>query len=118
MADHRAEVVPIVDLRARFALPQRTEASKKIKWILVDVAKRTVGLIVDDVLDVLPVPVADFRPAPELGGGEQARGIANVVTHEGELVFVLDLARFEKLAESFDHRGLVPNGEGKREDRT
>jgi purine-binding chemotaxis protein CheW len=118
VADHRAEVVPIVDLRARFALPQRTEASKKIKWILVDVAKRTVGLIVDDVLDVLPVPVGDFRPAPELGGGEQARGIANVVTHEGELVFVLDLARFEKLAESFDHRSLSPNGEGKKEDRT
>src|SRR5580765_4671039 len=82
VADHRSEVVPIIDLRARFALAPRTEPSKKVKWILVD-----------DVLGVLRVPTGEFRPAPELGGGEQARGIASVTTHEGELVFVLDLSR-------------------------
>ena len=118
VADHRSEVVPIIDLRARFGLPGRSEPSKKVKWILVEVAVRTVGLVVDHVLGVLRVPSGEFRPAPELGGGEQARGIANVTTHEGELVFVLDLSRFEKLAESFDHRSLLPPGEGSREDRT
>ena len=106
VADHRSEVVPVIDLRSRFGLAQRTEPSKKIKWILVEVARRTVGLIVDDVLDVLRVPTGEFRPAPELGGGEQARGISSVTTHEGELVFVLDLGRFERLAESFDHQSL------------
>ena len=75
--------------------------------------------IIEDVTPRgLRVPSGEFRPAPELGGGEQARGIANVTTHEGELVFVLDLSRFEKLAESFDHRSLLPPGEGSREDRT
>jgi purine-binding chemotaxis protein CheW len=118
VADHRSEVVPIIDLRARFSLSVITEPSKKIKWILVDVAHRTVGLIVDHVLGVLRIPTGDFRPPPELGGGEQARGIANVTTHEGELVFVLDLGRFEKLAESFDHRSLRPPAEGTKEDRT
>lgn len=118
VADHRSEVVPIIDLRARFALPAGAELGKKIKWILVDVVRRTVGLVVDDVLGVLRVPSSDFRPPPELGGGEQARGIANVTTHEGELVFVLDLGRFEKLAESFDHRSLVPSAEATKEDKT
>jgi purine-binding chemotaxis protein CheW len=118
VADHRSEVVPIIDLRARFALPPRTEPSKKIKWILVEVVRRTVGLVVDDVLGVLRMPSGDFRPPPELGGGEQARGISNVTTHDGELVFVLDLSRFEKLAESFDHRSLMPPGPGGREDST
>ena len=117
VADHRAEVVPIVDLRARFALPARSEPSKKVKWILVVVADRTVGLIVDDVLGVLRVQGDDFRGAPELGGGEQARGIASVATHDGDLVFVLDLSRFEKLAESFDHKSLLPP-DGRKEIRT
>jgi purine-binding chemotaxis protein CheW len=118
VADHRAEVVPIIDLRARFGLELRSEPSKKVKWILVEVARRTVGMIVDDVLGVLRVPTGEFRPPPELGGGEQARGIASVTTHDGDLVFVLDMGRFEKLAESFDHRSLSPPGEALKEDRT
>jgi purine-binding chemotaxis protein CheW len=127
VADHRSEVVPIIDLRARFALAARTEPSKKVKWILVDVVERTVGLVVDDVLGVLRMPAGEFRPQPELGGGEQARGIASVTTHEGEMVFVLDLSRFERLAESFDRRSLPPpagakegakDKDGMREDRS
>ncbi len=108
VADHRSEVVPIVDLRSRFGLPEAIEPSKKVKWILVDVARRTVGLVVDDVVGVLRIPSGEFRPPPELGGGESARGIAGVTTHEGALVFVLDPSRFENLAESFDHRSLLP----------
>ncbi len=116
VADHRSEVVPIIDLRARFNLPAITrEQIRKTKWILVEVLNRTVGLVVDDVLGVLRVSSGDFRPAPELGGGEQARGISSVTTHDGELVFVLDLSTFEKLAESFDHKSLLPPAGGTQE---
>lgn len=118
VADHRSEVVPIIDLRARFNLAPRTEPSRKVKWILVVVVGRTVGLIVDHVVGKITAPSSEFRPPPDLGGGEQARGIASVTTHEGTLVFVLDLSRFEKLAESFDHRSLASPGESAKEDRT
>ncbi|HKQ69267.1 MAG TPA: chemotaxis protein CheW [Polyangiaceae bacterium] len=110
VADHRSEVVPIIDLRARFGLSSLSERSRKSKWILVDVADRTVGLVVDDVMGVLRMSTADFRPPPDLGGGEQARGISSVTTHDGAMVFVLDLARFENLAETFDHSSLLPPG--------
>jgi purine-binding chemotaxis protein CheW len=83
---------------------------------LVTVAGRTIGLVVDDVLGKITVPTGDFRPPPELGGGEQARGISGVTTHEGDLVFVLDLATFETLAESFDHRSIAP-AQAPREER-
>jgi purine-binding chemotaxis protein CheW len=107
VADHRAEVVPIVDLRVRFGLGTGATRNRKTKWILVMVAGHTVGLVVDDVLGVLRVPETDLRPAPELGGGERARGILFVTTVDGELVFVLDTIAFEKLAEAFDHKGLL-----------
>jgi len=109
-------VVPIIDLRARFGAAPSSEAGRKSKWILVEIARRTVGLVVDDVIGVLRVPTGEFRPAPDLGGGEQARGISSVATHAGELVFVLDLTRFEQLAESFDHRSLSAAGEAAAED--
>jgi purine-binding chemotaxis protein CheW len=110
VADHRSAVVPIIDLRSRFGLPTLAARGRKTKWILVDVRGRTVGLVVDDVLGVLRLGVAEFRPAPDLGGGEEARGISSVTTHDGQLVFVLDLSRFEKLAESFD-AGLQQHAE-------
>jgi purine-binding chemotaxis protein CheW len=116
VADHRAEVVPIINLRARFNLPVAGESSRKAKWILVSVDGKTVGLVVDDVLGVLRVSVGEFRPAPDLGGGEQARGISNVTTYDGQLVFVLDLSKFEKLAESFDHRSLLPGAVASEDD--
>jgi purine-binding chemotaxis protein CheW len=107
VADHRAEVVPIVDLRARFGLPRLVEHSRKVKWVLVEMGQRTVGLVVDDVLGVLRVASGEFRAPPDLGGGEQARAISSVATHEKLLVFVLDLSRFENLAESFDQAALM-----------
>jgi purine-binding chemotaxis protein CheW len=108
VADHRSEVVPIIDLRAKFGVHVDPEPNKKSKWILVEIARRTVGLMVNEVIGVLRIPTGEFRPAPDLGGGEQARGISSVATHGGELVFVLDLTRFEQLAASFDHRSLSP----------
>jgi purine-binding chemotaxis protein CheW len=116
VADHRSEVVPIINLRARFNLPQAVEPTRKSKWILVSVGGKTVGLVVDDVLGVLRVSVGEFRPAPELGGGDQARGISNVTTYDGQLVFVLDLSKFEKLAQSFDHQSLLSGTEASEED--
>ena len=115
VADHRSEVVPIIDLRTRFGVSARSEPTKKAKWILVDIARRGVGLVVDEVIGVLRIPTGEFRPAPDLGGGEQARGISSVATYRGDLIFVLDLTRFEQLAESFDHRSLPSAGEAAAE---
>lgn len=96
VADHRGEVVAVIDLRRRFGLPALEQRGRG-KWILVDVAGRTVGLVVDGVTDVFGTAGAALRPAPSLGGGEGERGIVGVTTHDGEMTFVLDLERFEAL---------------------
>jgi purine-binding chemotaxis protein CheW len=101
VADHRDQVVPIIDVRARFGLPPSEGTNRKVKWVLVEIEGRTVGLVVDDVLGVLRVPVGDFRAPPDLGGGEQARAISSVTTWEKSLVFILDLSRFDAHSEAF-----------------
>lgn len=96
VADHRGEVVPIVDLRVRFGLPP-TRDVRKCKWILIEVEGRGVGLVVDRVTEVFGKSGADIRAAPALGPGDDVRGISGVTTHDGALIFVLDTAEFEIL---------------------
>jgi purine-binding chemotaxis protein CheW len=93
--DHRGEVVPIVDLRARFGLSP-SPASRRTKWILIEVEARSVGLIVDRVSGVFGV-AGELRPPPALGPGDDSRGVVGVAAHEGGLVFVLDVGRFDVL---------------------
>ena len=105
VADHRGEVVPILDLRMRFAL-QATAPTRRTKWIIVSRAQRSVGLIVDAVTDVFGTGEPDQRSVPELGGGDATRGIAAVYSHDGSLVFVLDVDRVVATTESLDMRAL------------
>lgn len=99
VADHRGEVVPIVDLRTRFGVAQ-SEERRRTKWILLDVGGRIIGLVVDRVTGVFGTGGLSLRPAPSLGSGNEIRGIAGVTSHDGAMVFVLDIDRLEMIAET------------------
>ncbi|AKF08567.1 Positive regulator of CheA protein activity [Sandaracinus amylolyticus] len=101
VADHRGEVVPVLDVRRRFGLPASTE-SRRTKWLLVTLPGRTVGLIVDAVSEVFAAGEEDQRAVPAIGMGDQARGIVAVFGHRGTLVFVLDVDRIGAAAELVD----------------
>lgn len=109
VADHRGEVVPIVDLRIRFGLA-RSSDPRKGKWILVDVEGKTVGLAVDRVTEVFGTGGADLRSPPNLGGGEDVRGILGVTTYDGVLTFVLDVSRFEVIQAALSEHLLQAAG--------
>lgn len=115
VADHRGEVVPVIDLRTRFGLPplDDAEARRKMKWILVDVASptssvpRIIAAVVDMVHNVY-MTREPMRPPPPLGGGEDRRGIAGVLSRAAlGFVFVLDLEPLRALAEPV-HQGGSP----------
>jgi purine-binding chemotaxis protein CheW len=104
VADFRGEVVPVIELRARFGLPV-APSTRRTKWILVDIGVHLAALVVDAVTDVFGG--VDIRPAPSLGGGEEERGIVGVTKHAGALVFVLDVRRYEDLARRLAEAGLT-----------
>jgi purine-binding chemotaxis protein CheW len=97
VADHRGEVVPVVDLRRRFGLPAEAP-SRRTKWVIVRVSTRPVALVVDAVTDVFGASGGDQRDLPPLGTGDEERGIAAVYRHDGGLVFVLDAERVASVA--------------------
>ena len=106
VADHRGEVVPIIDLRTRFGLARMD--LRTTKWILVRAGVRTVGLIVDGVTEVFGTGGEELRPTPEVGGRRDVRGIAGVATHAGRLTFVLDAGRFVDIVDALASSGALP----------
>jgi purine-binding chemotaxis protein CheW len=101
VADHRGEVVPVLDLRSRFGI-ERAASTRRTKWVIVGVSSRSVGLVVDAVTDVFGAMADAQRAVPQLGRGDEARGISAVYMHEGQLVFVIDVDRVASPAEEVD----------------
>src|ERR1700753_797568 len=68
----RVSIVPIVDLRMRFAL-DRAEYTAITVIIVVSVlsasGRRDFGVVVDGVSDVVDVNTAEVKPAPGVGSG-------------------------------------------------
>jgi purine-binding chemotaxis protein CheW len=106
VCNHRDEVVAVIDLRSVFGLP-KTDRPKRIRWVIVDTGGRTVALIADDVAGVVHVGNDDFRGPPDLGGA-RVRAIANVLTHEERLVFVIDVSQFQAIADRASIRAPEP----------
>ena len=68
----RGDVLPVVDVRRRLGLPV-TSPTRKTKVLIVNVARRQIGLVVDEVTEVLRLPRSEIRPAPALVGGDGPR---------------------------------------------
>lgn len=105
VSDYRGEVVPVLDVRRRFGLPARA-ATRRTKWIVVELGEKLVGLVVDSVTEVFGKGDADRRNVPELGVGDAARGISAVYPYRDSLVFVVDVARIAAVADVLDITAL------------
>lgn len=66
----RGKVIPVIDLRLRFGLPEK-EYDEKTCIIVVEVRENDMnilmGIIVDSVSEVLNVALEDIEPTPKFG---------------------------------------------------
>jgi purine-binding chemotaxis protein CheW len=109
VADHRGDVLPVVNLRVRFGLAA-VAPTRRTKWIIVrgPAAGQSFALVVDAVTDVFGASRTEQRSVPELGRGRDLRGIAQVYSHDGTLVFVVDPAVVTSAAQQIDPKTLPP----------
>lgn len=115
VADHRGDVLPVVDLRVRFDLPN-VEVTRRTKWIIVRLTDHfgAVALVVDAVTEVFGASRDDQRSVPDIGSGSSRRGISQVYAYDGGLVFVVDTAAVSSAARELDPKTLPPRlGGGK-----
>ena len=106
--DVRGSLVPVVDMRRRFELPQpRYDDDTRI--ILVDYQDERLGLVVDEVSEVLRVPETAVTAPPQYVKGLAAEFIRGIVRLEKRLVVLLDL---EKILSSQERMQLLFAGFG------
>lgn len=86
----RGEVIPVIDLRKRFGLAQ-AERTAESRIIIVEVADRMVGLIVDSVSEVIRLANKDIQAAPEQVADGQTNLILGVGKVRDRMLIILNL---------------------------
>lgn len=85
----RGEVIPVIHMRRRFDLPLRDGPHTRVIISVVD--RRTVGLSVDRVTEVVRVPRSAIVPSPELFAGGRAPFFLGVCQHGERTLILLNL---------------------------
>jgi len=84
----RGRVIPVMDVRLRFKR-EPVLYNDRTCIIIVDMQKWSVGLIVDSVSEVLPIPEEEIVPPPELYI-EKNRYINGIAKANGGIKMLLD----------------------------
>ena len=88
----RGVIVPIVDLRLRFRLGTGECASAGVV-IVLNIANRVIGMLVDSVSDVVSLAADDVRPAPRLGTTLDTDYLLGIGTLDGRMLILLNIER-------------------------
>lgn len=98
----RGVIVPIIDLRLKFNLGEAKYDAFTVV-IILNVANRVVGAVVDSVSDVLELSAEQVRPAPEFNSLLDASYITGLGSvKQGETDRMLILVDIERLMTSAD----------------
>lgn len=73
----RSEVIPVVDVRKRLGQPPEAP-TRKTRFVVVRIGGRRIALVVDEVTEVLRLPRAEIRPAPNFSDAGAPRFFVGV----------------------------------------
>ena len=90
MIDLRGVIVPIVDMRMKFALSD-TKYDATTVVIILNVARRVSGIVVDAVSDVVTFAAEQIRPVPEFSAQLDTQFIMGLARLKDQLVILLDI---------------------------
>lgn len=86
----RGKVVPVIDQRRRFAA-QNASSLERCRVIVVLIDGERTGFVVDRVSDVMALPAASLRPAPELTADETGVFDRIAMTErDGRMILLID----------------------------
>jgi len=92
----RGSVVPVIDLLARLG-HQTSEICKRSCIVLVDVVSgdetHSIGMLVDQVNEILEIPKENIQPAPEFGSDIKVEFIQAMGRVEEDFIILLEVNR-------------------------
>ncbi|AIY64113.1 chemotaxis protein CheW [Pseudoalteromonas piratica] len=92
----RGTIVPIIDLRARFGLPQVPYSSVTVVIVVkvgLQSGDKIMGIVVDAVSDVYSISESDARDVPDVTNTDNTEFVQGLVNVGEKMVVLLDLKR-------------------------
>ena len=94
----RGTIVPIVDLRIKFKLGE-VKYDQFTVVIILNVAGRVVGVVVDGVSDVVGLTGEQMRPAPDFSSSFDTQYITGLGTVDERMLILVDIEKLMSGAE-------------------
>ena len=98
----RGIIVPIVDMRIKFNLGAPSYDQFTVV-IILNIASRVMGMVVDSVSDVITLKAEQIKPAPEMGSVLDTEYLMGLGTLDERMLILIDLDRLM----SSDEMGLI-----------
>ena len=88
----RGIIVPIIDMRIKFHL-SKVEYNQSTVVIILNVANRVLGIVVDGVSDVIALSAKQIKPAPEFNHSLDTQYITGLGTLDDRMIIVVDIEK-------------------------
>lgn len=88
----RGVIVPIIDLRIKFSQPD-VEYNENTVVIVLNLAHRVVGIVVDGVSDVLLLTQNQIRPAPEFAVTMSTEYLTGLGALDERMLILVDIGK-------------------------
>lgn len=94
----RGIIVPIIDMRIKFNLGTPSYDQFTVV-IVLNIANRVMGMVVDSVSDVITLKPEQIRPAPEIGAVLDTDYLIGLGTLDERMLILVDIDRLMSSAE-------------------
>lgn len=88
----RGKVIPVIDVRLRFGMPERAY-DERTCIVIVNIDEASVGLIVDEVNEVMAISADRIEPPPSVQKGREMRFVAGLGKVENSVKILIDISR-------------------------
>lgn len=92
----RGKVIPVVDLRLKFGMEEAESTSQSVIIVVQLSGKHgglTMGILVDEVLEVRAIEAEQIEPPPKLDSYESTDFLLGVGKADKRVIFLLDIDR-------------------------
>ena len=88
----RGKVIPVMDIRTRFKMPFK-EYDARTCIIVVDINETSIGLVVDEVREVLVIPDTQVEPPPKTKAKNSSSFVKSIGKVGNEVKIILNVSR-------------------------